>query len=216
MIVTFENVAYETKGVWKSLIDPLTLRKLDSPIHQCGSVNVVMISKPQFDDRTHSIQFDRDTAVYLNMGNTCETVFVRSIENHCRHAYINTKSEQQRDINGDYAFLLEINGLSEPKKRIGGEILLRVRKNYNGQLIHHPESGNFVESPDRFWSIQVKKQSYKIVVYGKPIDHGYKQFINLKPYMENYSYFVISANYQTDEAIKVILEAKRYKKIRFT
>ena len=216
MRVACANVFSETRGVWKTSIDPLSLDKLNRPIHQYGALNVVIVSKPQFDEGTRSLHFDSETAVFLNRGNTCETVFIKSIEKNLYPEFTHANPGQQKEIGGDQAFLFQIQGLGETQMRIGREILLRVRKHYNGRLIHHQGTGNFVESPDRFWSIQIKTHSYRVIVFGKPDDHGHKHCFELEPYMGSYSSFFISDNYQIDATIRTIIDAMRYKKIRFS
>lgn len=216
MRVTIEKVVPGAKGVWTSSIEPQRLLKLDNPIRQWGHLSIVMVSKPSFENQNQSLQFDLDSAVLLNLGNTTETILVDSRESEA----VVSKSTLQPNAyvysSGDLRFIKKLGLLNESLRKLGEQLLGEIRKEFPGELIFHEKSGKFVESPDNFWvvRIQPRAQSLRIIVYGTPRKHSPKSAIELKDDMTGYSNFVINNQSQLREAIDVIREAKQLKEHR--
>jgi hypothetical protein len=215
MRVTLEQVSQGAVGVWTSVINPQNLLRLGNPIRQGGKVNIVLVSKPSFDNKNNSLQFDLDSTILLNLGNTSEAILVDSRENALQqpHGLIATTKKQS---DGDVHFLAELKQLPDSQKKVGETILSEIRKEYPGELIFHEKSGKFVESPDNFWVVRVqpRAKSLRIVVYGSPQEHGSHNSIELKDDMAGYSSFVIDSQDQVREAVTVISNAKRLKDAR--
>lgn len=210
MRVTIEKVSQGAKGIWTSHIDPQHLLRLANPIRQGGRINIVLVSRPSFDDRNHSLKFDLDSAILLNLGNTSEAVLIDSREGEVRQLSPDLQSISRKLPSGDSHFLEELKKLSVSQRKVGEQLLTEVRKEFPGELIFHPKSRKFVESPDNFWVVRVqpRAQSLRIIVYGLPNQHGSMDTIELKRDMASYSNFVIDSKDQVFEAVKVIRRAK--------
>ena len=214
MRVTIDKVMPGAKGVWTSSIEPQRLLKLGNPIRQWGCLSVVMVSQPSFEN--HSLQFDLDSAILLNLGNTSETILVDSRESKSVDTKLVLQSKMQTPSSGDLRFVKELSALSEPLRKLGEQLLGEIRKEFTGNLVFHEKSGKFVESPDNFWvvRIQPRAQSLRIIVYGTPRKHGTKSTIEMKDDMTGYSSFIINNQCQLREAIDVIFKAKQLKEHR--
>jgi hypothetical protein len=188
-------------------------KRLANPIRQGGRINIIMVSRPSFDDKNHSLQFDLDSALLLNLGNTSEAVLIDSKEGETLQSPPNVQPNIQNQSSGDRRFLRELKRLPESQRKVGEQLLTAVRQEFPGELKFHQKSGKFVESPDSFWVVRVqpRAKSLRIIIYGEPGDHGSQDTIELKPDMASYSNFVIDGNRQLFEAVKVIRAAKRLK-----
>jgi hypothetical protein len=206
MKVTIDTVETKNEGFWTSRIDPQRLLKLSNPVRQGGQINIVLVTCPFHDKQKHNLQFDLDSVVLLNLGNTFETVFIDSREEQRLKGQALTSS-------GDSLFLKELGRLEPEKIAIGKRLLTDIRKEFPGELIYHQKSGKFVESPDNFWVIRIQPrvQTLRITVYGKPYEYGETETINLKPDMGSYSSFILKNGNQIDEALEVIRKAKQLK-----
>lgn len=213
MRVTIEKASSESKGIWTSQIDPQRLLRLANPVRQGGRINIVMVSNPSFDGQNCLLQFDLDSAILLNLGNSTDAIFIDSRESEEFHLSQNVRPNFQSPSSGDSRFLQKLKLLPESQQKVGEQLLNAVRKEFPGELKFHQKSGKFVESPDNFWvvRIQPRSKSLRIIVYGKPTDYGSQATIELKPDMASYSNFIVDGKHQLLEAIKVIKEAKRLK-----
>jgi len=213
MRVSIEKVYPSTEGVWTAHIDPQSLIRLANPIRQGGRINIIMVSRPLFDSLTHSLQFDLDSAILLNLGNTAEAVFVDSRENESSRQLSDKPFYVRKQLAGDLHFLEELKRLPQSQRIVGEKILAAVRKEYPGDLIFHEKSKKFVESPDNFWVvlIQPRVKSLRIIVYGKPEEYRDYNNIKLKDDMKGYSSFLIDNINQINDAVNIILEAKQLK-----
>jgi len=214
MRVTIEKVMPGAKGLWTSSIEPQRLLKLGNPIRQWGRLSIVMVSQPSFENQ--SLQFDLDSAVLLNLGNSTEAIFVDSRESDTAASKHAVKQNENTKAAGDLRFIKELGSLTESLKKLGEQLLVEIRKEFSGELVYHDKSGKYVESPDNFWvvRIQPRAQSLRIIVYGSPRKHGAKSTIDLKDDMTGYSNFVIARQSQLREAIDVIRKAKELKEHR--
>jgi len=213
MRVTIDKVSLGARGVWTSQIDPQRLLRLANPIRQGGRINIIMVSRPSFNDKNHSLQFDLDSALLLNLGNTSEAVLIDSKEGGALQSSPNEQPNIQNQSSGDRRFFQELKRLPESQRKVGEQLLTAIRQEFPGELKFHQKSGKFVESPDNFWVVRVqpRAKSLRIIVYGEPDDHGSKNTIELKPDMASYSNFLIAGNHQLLEAVNVIRTAKRLK-----
>jgi len=202
------------EGVWTASIEPQRLLKLGNPVRQWGRLSIVMVSQPSFENQ--SLQFDLDTAVLLNLGNTTDAILVDSRESQAVAKEIVLQTNERLKSSGDLRFFKELGSLTESLRKLGEQLLGEIRKEFPGELVFHEKSGKFVESPDNFWvvRIQPRAQSFRIIVYGTPRKHGAKSTIELKDDMAGYSNFVINRQAQLNEAIDVIRKAKELKEHR--
>jgi hypothetical protein len=224
-----EEVIQGVEGVWTAKIDPQRLIKLANPVRQGNRLNVVMVTRPSYDADTHSLQFDLDSALLLNLGNTFETVLIDSREEELdqpsptphpieqvRPSSPTPQGRKRVRPDGDTLYLIELRVLPDSLREVGEQLLAEIRKEFPGELVFHPKSKKFVESPDNFWvvRIQPRAQSLRIIVYGRPEEHGKYHSIDIKRDMASYSSFVVDTQRQVSDAVKVIREAKRLKDIR--
>lgn len=216
MRVTLYEISPGATGIWTANVDPQRLMKLANPIRQGGSVSVVLVARPSYDAGAQSLQFDLDSAILLNLGNTFEAILVDSRDKDVQKSRQSAELPTGEKAAGDRRFLEELKHLPESQRTLGEQLLTAVRKEYPGELVFHQKSGKFVESPDNFWvvRIQPRAQSLRIVVYGRPGEHGSKNTIVLKQDMASYSNFVIHSEHQIPEAVGVIRQAKRLKDLR--
>jgi hypothetical protein len=216
MRVIIEQVSPGADGVWKANIDPQRLIRLANPIRQGGRLNVILVNGPSYDVSTHSLQFNLDSAILLNLGNTFEALFIDSREREVIQPAPTSLVHTQKHSSGDLLFLEELKRLPDSQRKFGEELLAAVRREYPGELVFHQQSKKFDESPDNFWVVRVQPrvQSLRIIVYGRPEKHGPQNSIQLKPDMEGYSNFVIKSQHQIVEALRVILQAKQLKDLK--
>lgn len=216
MRVIIENTSLGAKNVWTAKIDPQQLIKLAKPQRQGGGLSIVMVCQPTYDAENLTLQFDLDSALLLNLGNSHEAILIEDGVTKNKTHQTEIPSTQSIRSNGDKRFFDELKNLPDPQRNIGEMILKTIRQEFPGELVYHPKSGKFVESPDNFWvaRVQPRAKSLRIVIYGKPQEHKTYQHIELKNDMMSYSSFVISADNQLAEAIKAIREAKRLKNLR--
>ncbi len=112
---------------------------------------------------------------------------------------------------GDRGFLLLLAELEPPLQQIGLLILAKVRTAYpSGALRYHPGSKRYVESPDNFWTIQYQPnvKDFRITLRGKP-DTFPPGPLEVKPDRRSYSTFKVSRLEEVDEAVRLILSARR-------
>lgn len=213
MRVIIEKASSGTKGIWTAEIDPQRLIKLAKPVRQGGRLSVVMINRPIYEESASTLQFDLDSAFLLNLGNTFETVFIDSREKDFIDPSLKPQTKQVDQPSGDRRYLDELTRLPDSQKELGEQILIEIRKEFPGELVFHPKSGKFVESPDNFWvvRIQPRAQSLRIIVYGRPEGHKRYESIHLKNDMAGYSNFVVDRQQQLFETVSIIREAKRLK-----
>lgn len=220
MRVTLENVVSGAEDVWTSHIEPQRLLRLGKPIHQWGRLSIVMVSKPFFDGQNQLLQFDLDSAILLNVGNTTEAILIDSRESKSHHIEINSDHIESTITtkvrvysSGDSLFHEKLLVLPGSVKNIGEQLLDEIRKQFPGELVFHRTTGKFVETPDNFWvvKIQPRAKSLRIIVYGSTLKHGTYSSIRLTDDRPGYSTFVINNQDQLREAVDVILEAKRLK-----
>jgi hypothetical protein len=211
MRVIIEQVSAGAGGIWTASIDPQRLMRLASPVRQGGGLSVLFVTRPFFDEVTHSLQFDLDSAVLLNLGNTFEAVLIDSRDKDIQQP---APELYKREISeGDLSFLEELKRLPDSLQAIGKQLLTEVRNVYPGKLVFSQRSGKFIESPDNFWVIRIqpRDKSFRVIVYGSPLEHGSKETIELKDDMASYSNFKIDSQQQLTEAVDVILQSKRLK-----
>lgn len=214
MRVIIEDVSLGAKGVWSAEVDPQRLIKLSSPIRQGGQVNVVLISRPSHNATGKTLQFDLDSAILLNVGNTTETIIIDSREHESVQNPLPKNNPAPPVIpNGDRLFREKLITMPEGLRKLGELLLDSVRKEYPGELVFHPKSEKFVESPDNFWvvRIQPRAQSLRIIVYGRPEEHRPNKNIKLKQDMASYSNFVIDSHVHLNDAVEIIKFAKKLK-----
>lgn len=214
MRVTLEKVVPGAKGVWTASIEPQSLLKLGNPVRQWGRISIIMVSQPSFENQ--SLQFDLDSTVLLNLGNSKEVILVDSRESETVVFKSPPETNALKLSSGDLRFIEALSSLHEPLRKVGEQLLMDVRKEFSGELVFHEKSGKFVESPDNFWvvRIQPRAQSLRIIVYGSPRKHGAKSTIDLKKDMASYSSFVVTTPNQLREALDVIRRAKELKEHR--
>jgi hypothetical protein len=212
MRVSIEKVSPGAKGIWTSEIDPQRLLRLANPIRQGGRINIVMISEPSFDNQKNSIQFDLDSAILLNLGNTSETVLIDSRDGNAIET-VRKKRVIIHESKGDQKFISELSVLPDSLRKIGERLVKEVRKLFPGELKFHPITKKFVESPDNFWVVRVqpRAKSLRIIVYGLPEAHRLTNTIKLKRDMSSYSTFILEREHQLPEAVEIIREAKKLK-----
>ena len=218
MIVAINNVSNAGIGIWTSETDPQRLKDIAIPIRYGGRISIMMVSNPKFDGQKFSLLFNPNEAVLLNLGNTFKTFFISSYDGVSYEATLDTQLNIRKRPEGDARFFEELKGFGPKVQKIGKELLLAVRRNFAGRLIYQQISGKFVESPLPFWAIlvQPKSELIRIVVYGKPEEHGPKHTIELEPNMDSYSSFFIDSKHQITEALKTIRDANRIRRIKQT
>ncbi len=112
---------------------------------------------------------------------------------------------------GDDEFRKDLERLPTPIRNIGMSILQGVREVYpHGCLNYRPKCGRYIERPDNFWTIkpQPRAESFAITVRGT-FDSSKFSLIEVKPDRGSYSRFVVRDQNQVEEAIRVILSARR-------
>lgn len=213
MKVTIEDVSNRVEGVWSTDIDPQRLLRLADPVRQGGRVNIAMVTNPFFDNQNSSLQFDLDTTVLLNLGSSYKTYFIDALSETINQLFSKEDHEVKKFPAGDNQFLEELKVLPESIRNVGEKLLKEIRMMFPGELVYHPKSKKFVESPDNFWVIRVqpRAKSLRIIVYGKPEDHRQTHTFKLKHDMAVYSNFVIDSENQIQEAVNVIRDAKLLK-----
>ena len=70
MRVIIEDVFPGAEGIWTAKIDPQRLLRLANPIRQGGKLNVVLVTGPMYIADNNSLQFDLESAILLNLGNS--------------------------------------------------------------------------------------------------------------------------------------------------
>ncbi|MGE4519987.1 MAG: hypothetical protein AB7E04_10830 [Desulfobacteraceae bacterium] len=215
MRILLENTIQGANRIWTSKVEPRQLLSLSKkPIHQQGSLSVLMVEDPTFDAPNNTLQFNIESVILLNLGNSSETIVVDSRENKSdAEPKKFTPTPPQNISSGDTNFLKELQKLPQIQQEIGEQILSGVRNEFTGELKYFPKSGKFVESPDNFWVIRIqpRAKNLRIIIYGEPYDHQNYKTIQLKRDMASYSSFVVGSNEQTQEAISAIKDAKRLK-----
>jgi hypothetical protein len=216
MRVIIEKVSPGANGIWTANVDPQRLIRLANPVRQGGGLSVVLVARPSYDPSVHSLLFDLDSAVLLNLGSTFEAVLIDSREKEVHQPAQTVELPKRIQSSGDRRFLEELKSLPDSIRKLGEQLLAEIRKEYPGELVFYPNTKKFVESPDNFWvvRIQPRVQSLRIVVYGKPGKHGPKKLIKLKDDMAGYTTFVIDSQQQIVEALSVIRQAKQLKDLR--
>lgn len=215
MRVLLDNTVQGANKTWTSKVEPNQLLSLSKkPIHQQGSLNVLMVENPIFDEHNQTLQFSIESVVLLNLGNSSETIVIDSRANELK-TKINEvlKPASQNIASGDNSFLKALEILPPLQQEIGKKILSGVRSEFTGELKFYPKAGKFVETPDNFWVIRIQPRvkNLRIIIYGNPHDHKGYETIQLKRDMASYSNFIVSSKEQTHEAISVIKDAKKLK-----
>ena len=215
MRIILENTIQGASKIWTSKIEPNQLLNLSKkPIHQQGSLSVLMVENPIFDPLNKTLQFSIDSVVLLNLGNSSETIVIDSREKESKAETNKLDTPISRSVSpGDDGFLKELNKLPTIQQEIGKQILSGVREEYSGELKFFTKSGKFVETPDNFWVIRIqpRAKNLRIIIYGIPVEHETYQTIQLKRDMASYSSFIVSSKDQVSDAIHAIKNAKKLK-----
>ncbi|WP_018125546.1 hypothetical protein [Desulfovibrio oxyclinae] len=215
MYARLENVTHCSGGVWEVAIEPHRLMHFGSPLDQRGSVSILLIESPVYDNVGNSLEFPLDSAVVMNLGCTSTTVLIDAAKGQADNA-ANSSPTSKPTSAGDKRFLEKLGSQLKDKRTIGEEILKAIRRQSAGELTFKEKSGKFVESPDNFWvvRIQPRVRNLRIVVYGLPEDHKPYKRISLKKDMSSYSSFIVDNMDQVEEAVDAILSAKKMKDLR--
>jgi very-short-patch-repair endonuclease len=110
---------------------------------------------------------------------------------------------------GDRAFL---RSLPPELKDFGAELLQRVRSLFPGDLVFHPTSGKYVESPDNFWTIrpQPRAHSFRITVRGEPeLFSSIGGSLRVQRDWGSYSCFTVERPSQIEDLIRVLKQVRR-------
>ena len=113
-------------------------------------------------------------------------------------------------MNFELGYLADLS-VDPELRRIGSQLLARVRAKRPGGLRHYPESGRYVETPDNYWTVKIqpRDRSLMITVRGRPELFSTIDGIDVKPDRGSYSRFKVSSAAQVDAAAAVILRARR-------
>jgi hypothetical protein len=217
MRLIIDNAASRNGGVWSAVVDPSSLLRLGKPTHQGGRLSVVMISNPKYDVERCALQFELESALLLNLGNSNEVVFLDTGEPQIGQVKPVTEVADTRKLaEGDKRFLEELKRLAMPLQEIGMKLMAAIRAEFPGALSFHPRSKKFVETPDNFWvaRVQPRVQSIRIVIYGNPEDHVTYASIRLVPDMRSYSSFVVEREEQLADAISAVRAAQHLRNAR--
>jgi transcriptional regulator of heat shock response len=218
MKVILENTTQCANRVWTSKVEPSNLLSLSNkPIHQKGSLSVLMVENPNFDKVNGTLQFNIESLVLLNLGNSLEAIIIdsKNVESTSKDSKI-IKSPSQKISSGDDSFLKELDKLPSRQKEIGELLLSGVRNEFFGELKHISKTGKFIETPDDYWAIQIqpKAKNFRIIIYGSPHVHHGNNKIELKQDTSFYSSFILSSKAQIEGAVCAIEHAKYLRRDR--
>lgn len=113
--------------------------------------------------------------------------------------------------NGDQQFVNDVGSRMPPSlSRIGLRILEGIREHYPIGSLERTDRGVYVERPDNFRTIkpQPKDGSFAITLRGKR-DRFHSTILQVKKDRSSYSRFKVSAESEVDEAIRLVLSARR-------
>lgn len=199
-------------GVWKVKLNPSEASVFGKPVQHNSAVSVLLLSESPIDDESSgSLSFKLNTAKLLSSGNTLTTLVIDGASKDQKGAGSGTEVP----ISGDEHF---ISSLPPKLKELGLNLLTEIRNdNPNGQLVFHPNSGKYVESPDNYWTVRIqpRDESLRVTVYGLP--HSFDAdggIIVLKKDMSSYSAFKVSVKQQLPEALSIIRQARKKKEIK--
>ena len=109
-------------------------------------------------------------------------------------------------IRGDEHFR---KSLPSHLKALGLKFLEMIRERFVGELIFHPKSRRFVESPNNFWAvvIQPRDKSLRVTVKGRPNAFVIPSDLELKRDQSSYSAFKVKEDSQLASAVQIITKA---------
>ena len=108
MKVTIENASPGARGIWKAELDRQSLRRLANPIHQGGQLSVAMVSSPKYDSANRSLQFDLESVILLNMGDSSETLLLDARGAQPQQQTVRRKIHVRENVTGDNHFINEL------------------------------------------------------------------------------------------------------------
>lgn len=120
------------------------------------------------------------------------------------------KSDIRNKNIGAEHFLEEMSRLNQPAREIGLQLLLKMCGDIQINLKFREKFKKFIQMPKPFWMIQIKPQlnAFDIIVFGTPKEHEIKSVIDLNPYMDHFSIFVLERRHQISETVKTVRDAQ--------
>ncbi len=233
LLVKIEGAEPVAERIWLADVPPEQLKRLSGSPISMGRRSVVVVKGAGFNHPTKELTVDLENCALVNLGRSLSTVFV-DVSHTSDAASSEAKTEMAgpgepgststggADLKtrpvfgpGDDEFLRRIDTLEHPLPEIGRTILSRVRTAEPGGNLELSSGGRYVERPRNFWTIrpQPVDRSYAITVYGEPKDFASAR-IDIKPDRGSYSRFKVSSPSEVDDAVRIILQAKRLRELR--
>ena len=199
-------------GVWKVQLNPAEASVFGKPDYRNGAVSILVLSEsPIYEKSSGTLSFKLNTTKFLYSGNSLSALVIYGASKDQK----GVSSGYEEPSSGDDHF---ISSLPPKLKELGLSLLTEIRnENPNGQLVFHPNSGKYVESPNNYWTVRIqpRDESLRVTVYGLP--HSFdtdSSVILLKKDMSSYSAFKVSVKQQLQEALSVIRQARMKKEIK--
>jgi len=231
--VTIEEAVRIGDGVWKAVLDPEETTAFGECKSKIGPFSILLLeSEIHYDEKATRITFDPKSTRLINIGST-NIIFLLSDspseqkkpvdsvpkpeKKPVKAKRISGKKPPAKDAGykpsqvvppGDKLFLIEL----PPDIRSFGEVLLsEVRRHFKGELHYEPRTGKFDETPDIFWTVNIKphNRSLKLTIRGTPDTFKIPSAINLQRDKFGYSAFEISKKEQIVGAVSLIKQASK-------
>lgn len=205
--LSIQGVKRVSPGLWTVSLEPAHVRMLAGDPQSIGPTSVLLLTTtPSFDADTHSLSFSPASVRVLNVGATDSAVIVASDAPSATRPSPKAATTPTPSTGGDVKFLAR---LTPELKELGQALLHAIRKQFTGELVFHPASEKFVESPDNFWTVRIqpRDRSLRVIVRGTLESLPSASRLEYKRDMGSYTAFKVSSMAQIGEAVEAIRSA---------
>lgn len=213
MLLVMENVEVLNAVVWRVPVAPTELRAMGTCQMKIGTRSVILAECPKYLPNVNRLELDPSRSHLNNIGDTSDAIIVDVASVEERKAQNRTCArESVLRHPGDVAFLSLCADLPDPLRGIAVQLVERVPRHApHGYLSR--EGLRYVERPDNFWTIEPhykRVRSFTITLRGEPKHfEPSRHHIEVKRDRPGYSRFKLTDPSDLDEALRLILTAKR-------
>jgi hypothetical protein len=235
--MTIDSAKHIDTGIWRATLEPEEASTLGECDSRSGPFSVLFIeSEVDFNQATHTITFDPNSVILLNVGSTDQVIILNadnsdpptivesetavdsdSVEPPGEETPAPKADDQKEEKNvefelsqtlatGDKLFLSE---LPVEIRDLGETLLSEIRSLFPGELSYEPRSAKFDETPEIFWTIKIlpHEKALRITVRGTPDDFDSVSGVDMQLDKFGYSAFQIKDHSQVASAISILKQA---------
>lgn len=201
-----DDVRRIAAGVWEARLDPNDVRSLGRTSAE-GQRSIVGLRGIDLAEGGGALSFLPGGATVFVLGESDQALLI-DLESGVPEGRGGKGSAQPR--NGDVAFLAQCGDLLDPPtSRLGQTLLKRFRDACGGDL-SEAKNRKWVNRPRNVFTItpQTRNKAFRISIKGAPSAHVGAR-LTLLPGRNGYCEFLVKAEAEIDEAVRLVREASK-------